>query len=63
MLEIRPFWNLTERGQNRVNSPCKVLDVTIEPHGCQSGIMFTVLTAGGVERTLDAAWFHEPVSK
>ena len=63
MLDIRPFWNLTERGPSRINSPCKVLAVTIEPRGCQSGVMFTVLTAGGSERMLDAAWFHEPVSK
>ena len=60
---IRPFWNTRERGPSRIKSPCEVLAVTIEPQGCQSGIMFTVLTIGGGERMLDAAWFHEPVSK
>ena len=63
MLDIRPLWNRTEHGPNRISTPCKVLAVQDGIRGCQSGFLFTVRTNGGDERTLDAGWFFAPVSK
>ena len=60
MLRVIPLWNNTERGPNCIHVPCKVRAVLRDVHGCQSGVMFTVSTKGGSDRTLDAGWFQPP---
>ncbi len=59
-LRPAPAWNRTERPNQHLASPTKVLRVT--PANSQSGVLFTVKTLGGHERTLDAGWFLPPKS-
>jgi hypothetical protein len=60
MLRVKPLWNHTERGPNCLPVPCKVWAVQRGVWGCQSGVLFTVRTKGGNDRTLDAGWFEQP---
>ena len=59
-LRVKPLFNNTERGPNCLPVPCKVWAVQRGVHGCQSGVLFTVRTKGGNDRTLDAGWFEQP---
>jgi hypothetical protein len=60
MLFVNPLWNISERGPNCLPVPCKVWAVQRGVRGCQSGVLFTVRTKGGNDRTLDAGWFQQP---
>lgn len=58
LLRPAPGWNRTERPGQHLADPTKVIRVT--PAQSQSGVLFTVQTIGGHERTLDAGWFLPP---
>lgn len=54
---LRPIalWNQSERRDNQLPDPVRVLRVREAPS--QSGVLFAVKTLDGGERELDAAWF------
>ena len=58
MLHPDPLWNQTERGQNCLAVPTKVIGVSEATS--QSGVLFEVRTKGGFTRQLDAGWFKRP---
>lgn len=53
-----PLWNRTERSENCLMVPTKILG---KKHAAsQTGIMYKVLTKGGSLQWLDAGWFELP---
>lgn len=57
-LQPKPLWNRTERPGGHLSAWAEVLAIT--EARCQSGVMFTVKTKSGQQRTLDAGWFLNP---
>lgn len=60
LLIPQPEFNASERPENRLPVPVRILAVRSNARGCQSGIMYAVRTTGGVRHELDAAWFMPP---
>lgn len=50
------LWNATERKENQLPSPVKVLGVS-RSTSSQEGYLYLVRKAGGVSVWLDAGWF------
>lgn len=58
-VRINPSWNRTERPVRKILSPTKVIAVDkARLMHSQTGVMVTVMSAGGLQVKLDAGWFY-----